>query len=85
MPIHANKNSRNNNNNNNYARNDQVKIYFPSIPIQVLQNALHGTPNSVKKQNQNIRSFFTHFTFEIYYILLFYIYIYEHSLYFVDK
>ena len=52
MPIHANKNSRNNN--NNYARNDQVKIYFPSIPIQVLQNALHGTPNSVKKQNQNI-------------------------------
>jgi hypothetical protein len=55
MPIHSNKNSSNNNSNNsNYARNDQVKIYFPSIPIQVLQNALHVTPNSVKKQNQNI-------------------------------
>jgi len=43
--------SKNNNNNN---RNDQVKIYFPSIPIQSLQHALHGTPKSVKKQNQNI-------------------------------
>ena len=43
--------SKSNNNNN---RNDQVKIYFPSIPIQSLQHALHGTPNSVKKQNQNI-------------------------------
>jgi hypothetical protein len=42
--------SKSNNNNN---RNDQVKIYFPSIPIQSLQYALHGTPNSVKKQNQN--------------------------------
>jgi hypothetical protein len=43
--------SKSNNNNN---RNDQVKIYFPSIPIQSLQYALHGTPKSVKKQNQNI-------------------------------
>ena len=42
--------SKSNNNNN---RNDQVKIYFPSIPIQSLQHALHGTPNSVKKQKQN--------------------------------
>jgi hypothetical protein len=48
MLRHANKNNSNNN------RNDQVKIYFPSIPIQILQHALHGTPNSVKKQNQNI-------------------------------
>ena len=38
---------------NNTNRNDQVKIYFPSIPIQVLQHALHGTPNQNKKQNQN--------------------------------
>ena len=43
--------SKSNNNNN---RNDQVKIYFPSIPIQILQHALHGTPNYAKKQNQNI-------------------------------
>ena len=48
MLRHANKNNSNNN------RNDQVKIYFPSIPIQSLQHALHGTPNSIKKQNQNI-------------------------------
>jgi hypothetical protein len=38
---------------NNTNRNDQVKIYFPSIPIQVLQHALHGTPNQSKKQNHN--------------------------------
>jgi len=43
---------RHSNNNNN--RNDQVKIYFPSISTQVLQYALHGTPNYGKKQNQNI-------------------------------
>ena len=48
MLRHANKNNNNNN------RNDQVKIYFPSIPIQILQHALHGTPNYAKKQNQNI-------------------------------
>jgi hypothetical protein len=42
--------SKSNNNNN---RNDQVKIYFPSIPIKSLQHALHGTPNSGKKQNQS--------------------------------
>jgi len=48
MLRHANKSNNNNN------RNDQVKIYFPSIPIQSLQHALHGTPNSIKKQNQNI-------------------------------
>ena len=51
MPIHANKNNSNNNQSNQI---NQVKIYFPSIPIQVLQNALHVTTNSVKKQNQNI-------------------------------
>lgn len=39
--------------NNNNNRNDQVKIYFPSIPIKSLQHALHGTPNSGKKQNQS--------------------------------
>jgi hypothetical protein len=50
MLRHANKNKSNNNNN----RNDQVKIYFPSISIQKLQHALHGTPNTSKKQNQNI-------------------------------
>lgn len=38
---------------NNTNRNDQVKIYFPSIPIQVLQHALHGTPNQNKKQSQS--------------------------------
>jgi hypothetical protein len=55
MLRHANKNNSNNNtnNNSNNTRNDQAKIYFPSISIQVLQNALHGTPNSNKKQNQN--------------------------------
>jgi hypothetical protein len=52
MSRHANRN--NSNNSNNYTQNYQVKIYFPSIPIQSLQHALHGTPNSVKKQNQNI-------------------------------
>lgn len=51
MLRHANKNSSTNNSNNN--QSNQVKIYFPSIPIQSLQHALHGTPNSVKKQNQN--------------------------------
>lgn len=47
MHRHANKNNINNN------LNDQVKIYFPTIPIQLIQNALYGTPNSNKKQNQN--------------------------------
>ena len=47
MLRHTNKNNSNNNQSN------QVKIYFPSIPIQSLQHALHGTPNSVKKQKQN--------------------------------
>jgi len=47
-----NHNGGNNNKNkkNNY---EQAKIYFPSISIQVLQDVLHGTPNSGKKQNQN--------------------------------
>ena len=36
-------NNTNNTNNTNSNRNDQVKIYFPSISIQVLQHALHGT------------------------------------------
>lgn len=61
MSRHANRNNSNNSNNtnntnnsSNYTQNYQVKIYFPSIPIQSLQHALHGTPNSVKKQNQNI-------------------------------
>ena len=56
MLIHASKNNSNNNtnNNSNNTRNDQAKIYFPSISIQVLQNALHGTPNSNKNHNQNI-------------------------------
>jgi hypothetical protein len=52
----ANKNNSNNNTNNNTnntSNNDQAKIYFPSIPVHVLQNALHGAPNSNKKQNQN--------------------------------
>lgn len=40
MHRYASKNKTNNTNNN---RNDQVKIYFPSISIQVLQHALHGT------------------------------------------
>jgi hypothetical protein len=47
MLRHANKSNNNNN------RNDQVKIYFPSIPIKSLQHALHVTPNSGKKQNQS--------------------------------
>lgn len=51
MLRHANKNNSNNNSNNTL--NDQAKIYFPSIPLHVLQNALHGAPNSNKKQNQN--------------------------------
>jgi hypothetical protein len=49
----SNNNTNNNSNNSNNTRNDQAKIYFPSISIQVLQNALHGTPNSNKKQNHN--------------------------------
>ena len=42
--------NKNKNKNNN---NEQARIYFPSISIQVLQDVLHGTPNSGKKQNQN--------------------------------
>lgn len=53
MLRHVNKNSSKNSNSNNNNRNDQVKIYFPSISIQVLQHALHGTPNSSNKQKQN--------------------------------
>lgn len=49
MLRHTNKN---NSNNNQSSQSNQVKIYFPSIPIQVLQNALHGTPNTIKKQKQ---------------------------------
>ena len=50
----ATKNKTNKTNKtNNTNRNDQVKIYFPSIPIQFLQHALHGVPNQNKKQNQN--------------------------------
>jgi hypothetical protein len=38
--------------NHNHILNEEVKIYFPSISIQVLQNALHGIPNPNKKQKQ---------------------------------
>jgi hypothetical protein len=41
------------NKNKNKDNNEQARIYFPSISIQVLQNILHGTPNSGKKQNKN--------------------------------
>ena len=50
---HNRSNNHSNHNHNHNHNNDQAKIYFPSISIQVLQNALHGTPNSNKKQNQN--------------------------------
>ena len=56
MLRHTNKNNSNNNQSNQSNQSNQinqVKIYFPSIPIQSLQHALHGTPNSVKKQKQN--------------------------------
>jgi hypothetical protein len=49
MHRQANKNSRNTTSNNQI---EQVKIYFPSISIQVLQNALHSIPNPNKKQKQ---------------------------------
>ena len=55
MLRHTNKNGSKNSNNSNSNisnRNDQVRIYFPSISIQVLQHALHGTPNSSNKQKQ---------------------------------
>ena len=41
------------NKNKNKNKNEQARIYFPSISVQVLQDVLHGTPNSGKKQNQN--------------------------------
>ena len=41
------------NKNKNKNNNEQARIYFPSISVQVLQDVLHGTPNSGKKQNQN--------------------------------
>jgi hypothetical protein len=47
----SNKTSHNTNHNTN--PNEEVKIYFPSISIQVLQNILHGTPSLNKKENQN--------------------------------
>ena len=48
-----NNNNKNKNKNKNKNNNEQARIYFPSISIQVLQDVLHGTPNSGKKQNQN--------------------------------
>jgi hypothetical protein len=58
MHRYASKNKTNNTNNTNSNRNDQVKIYFPSISIQVLQHTLHGTLSQtqthppVQKQNK---------------------------------
>ena len=46
--------SKNNTNNTNTNRNEQAKIYFPSIPIQVLQHALHGA--QAQKQNKRNRN-----------------------------
>ena len=37
----------------NNTNNEHAKIYFPSIPIQVLQHALHGAPNHPQLQKQN--------------------------------
>lgn len=37
----------------NNTNNEHAKIYFPSIPIQVLQHALHGAPNHLQSQKQN--------------------------------
>jgi hypothetical protein len=48
----SNKSNKTKNHNQCNNHNEQVKIYFPSISIQILQNALHDTPNSSKKQNQ---------------------------------
>jgi len=48
----SNKRNKTKNHNQCNNHNEQVKIYFPSISIQILQNALHDTPNSSKKQNQ---------------------------------
>ena len=47
-----NRRTNNSNSNSNYP-NEQVKIYFPSIPIHVLQNTLHSTPKQNKTQNKN--------------------------------
>ena len=49
----SNNHNGGNKNNNKKNNNEQAKIYFPSISIQVLQDVLHGTPNTGKKQNQN--------------------------------
>jgi hypothetical protein len=49
----SNNHNGGNKNNNKKNNNEQARIYFPSISIQVLQDVLHGTPNSGKKQNQN--------------------------------
>ncbi len=52
----GNKNSNNKTNHSishNTNPNEEVKIYFPSISIQVLQSILHGTPCLNKKENQN--------------------------------
>ena len=52
----SNKNSSNktgHNTSHNTNPNEEVKIYFPSISIQVLQNILHGTHSLNKKENQN--------------------------------
>ena len=48
-----NKSNNHNGGNKNKNNNEQARIYFPSISIQVLQDVLHSTPNSGKKQNQN--------------------------------
>jgi len=47
------RNKSNNHNVGNKNNNEQARIYFPSISIQVLQDVLHGAANSGKKQNQN--------------------------------
>jgi hypothetical protein len=48
----SNKRNKTKNYNQCNNHNEQVKIYFPSISIQILQNALNDTPNSSKKKNQ---------------------------------
>ena len=52
MHRYPSKNNTNNTNNTNNNRNEQAKVYFPSIPIHVLQHALHGA--QAQKQNKTI-------------------------------
>jgi hypothetical protein len=47
------RDKRSDHNGGNKNNNEQARIYFPSISIQVLQDVLHGAANSGKKQNQN--------------------------------